>query len=406
MILNEVIPSVDDDHFLEEVEKAELPVLVLFRSVWSAPSRSTLFALEEVAGELAGKLKVVQLDMMDNWVAADRYHVRSTPTLLFLERGRELARHEGMANVEKIRQLAGSVLRLVAGRAPRPRRILLALDADPMLEALLSVLHRRVRVDEDDEVVLLHALPVFPWIRPAAKEAGWAAVVRAAHQNAENLLSNSARQLNEWGIRARTRRVEGHPAEEILRAAGQLESDLIVIGGLAPKERDPMLLGSVAEKVKAHAQTDVLIVREGAPHDSRRFRVLAAVDGSRESLAALEAFAGKFQADRADILLVHVQELEPAFAEAFSDPFRRRAELALSSALRILKSHGLDAATEICRGKPAVEILQAAARYGAELIVMGSRGLSGWGGLWLGSVTQRVVRQTDASVLIARERGQ
>jgi nucleotide-binding universal stress UspA family protein len=410
--LDEIVPRVNDDRFVEEVEKSDLPVLVLFRSVWSAPSRSTLFALEEVAREQVGKLRVVQIDMMDNWLVADRFRIRSTPTLLFLERGREVARYEGMANTERIRELAARVLDELGRRGiSRARKILVALDADPMLEPLLRTLGSCVRLEPEDEVVLLHALPVFPLTRSAEEEPGWAAMVRAAHQSAENVLSRSARQLSDWNIRATTRRVEGHPAEEILSAARELAADLVLIGALAPRDRDPMPIGSVSEKVKAHAQADVLIVRDAGPYESGRFRALLAVDGSQESLAAVDSFVRKLRADRADIVVVHVIEpgafswvREQAPPEAgLKDALRQRADLALSSALGILKSHRLSATTEVCQGRAAVEILRAASRHDAQLIVTGSRGLSGLRSLWLGSVTQRVVRHASASVLVARE---
>lgn len=56
----------------------------------------------------------------------------------------------------------------------------------------------------------------------------------------------------------------------------------------------------------------------------------------------------------------------------------------------------IEATTEIRRGNPAEEIIDAADRHHADLIVMGARGLL------VGSVTQRVVRHGTTSVLVAR----
>jgi len=76
--------------------------------------------------------------------------------------------------------------------------------------------------------------------------------------------------------------------------------------------------------------------------------------------------------------------------------------MALSPSLAALRAKGIEAAPEIRRGNPAEEILDAAARHHADLIVMGARGLTGLHGLMVGSVTQRAVRYGTTSVLVAR----
>jgi nucleotide-binding universal stress UspA family protein len=140
----------------------------------------------------------------------------------------------------------------------------------------------------------------------------------------------------------------------------------------------------------------------------------AAVDGSRESLLGIESFARKTRAGEAEVRLLHALDLPPRTVwNVFSDeddlepqslpePLRRRVEHAFCPALAALRVHGVEATTELRRGRPAQEILDAAVRHRADLIVMSARGLTGLRGLLVGSVTQRVVRYGATSVLVAR----
>jgi len=292
--------------------------------------------------------------------------------------------------------------------------VLVGVDQDTLVEDVLATLRWCVRLGAGDQITVLHATPIYPWMRRGVEsDPEWVASAQAEEGKAERLLSTSERLLSSWGISAETVRVEGHAAEAILRVAAERQVDLIVVGALGQEERG-FLVGSVSQKVKALALTDVLVVRRGAPLQASPLRALLAVDGSTHSLAAAEALATKVRWEGAQVHIVHaldvpmlsmwellagVEEVDPA---SLPPPLRERAGQALSGPLRILHAHGIEATTEIRTGRPAVEILEAARRHQAHLIVVGSRGLSGIRGLLLGSVTQRVVRHGTTSVLVAR----
>lgn len=130
--------------------------------------------------------------------------------------------------------------------------------------------------------------------------------------------------------------------------------------------------------------------------------------------AGLPAGGRKLRADQAEVRLLHALDLPPRTVwNVFSDeddldpqslpePLRRRVEHAFCPALAALRAHGVEATTEVRRGRPAQEILDTAVRQSADLIVMGARGLTGLRGLMVGSVTQRVVRYGATSVRVAR----
>ncbi len=87
MIHAEGVAEVTDTTFDAEVLAAGLPVLVEFTADWCGPCRQLAPVLGAIAGEEAGRLKVVQIDVDHNPETAARYAVLSTPTLLVFRDG-------------------------------------------------------------------------------------------------------------------------------------------------------------------------------------------------------------------------------------------------------------------------------------------------------------------------------
>ena len=79
--------NVSDDTFEAEVINANEPVLVDFWADWCAPCKAIAPALEEVAGEYAGKVKVVKVNLDDGSNSAAKYGVRAVPTLMVFKNG-------------------------------------------------------------------------------------------------------------------------------------------------------------------------------------------------------------------------------------------------------------------------------------------------------------------------------
>ena len=84
--------AVTGQNFDGEVLRSELPVLVDFWAAWCGPCRAIAPAIEEIALEYAGKLKVVKLDTDESQDVAIQFQVLSIPTLMLFKEGKVVER--------------------------------------------------------------------------------------------------------------------------------------------------------------------------------------------------------------------------------------------------------------------------------------------------------------------------
>jgi thioredoxin 1 len=87
MASNDVV-TLEDATFDAEVLKSDVPVLVDFWAVWCGPCRAIAPAVEELARDYKGKLKVAKLDIDTHQAVPQKFGIRSIPTLLLFKGGR------------------------------------------------------------------------------------------------------------------------------------------------------------------------------------------------------------------------------------------------------------------------------------------------------------------------------
>jgi nucleotide-binding universal stress UspA family protein len=145
-------------------------------------------------------------------------------------------------------------------------------------------------------------------------------------------------------------------------------------------------------------------------------RILLAVDGSVCSDAAVEALARRPWPPESEVKVITAAEIpvpvgmepwviSPDYFEEMEKSVRKVARVVLDSALAKLKTiedKTLKISSEIIQGPPRQVIVDEAENWGADLIVMGSRGLGAWNRLVLGSVSSAVVHHAKCSVEIVR----
>ena len=81
------IVQVTDDTFDHEVLGSPLPVLVDFWAPWCGPCRAIAPVVDELAGEYAGKLRIVKMNVDDNPRTPALYGVRGIPNLILFKDG-------------------------------------------------------------------------------------------------------------------------------------------------------------------------------------------------------------------------------------------------------------------------------------------------------------------------------
>ena len=87
--------TVTDASFASDVERSPLPVLLDLWAAWCGPCLMLAPVIEQLAGELAGRVRVAKLNIDENPATASRFGVRSIPTLIVFKDGREVDRIVG-----------------------------------------------------------------------------------------------------------------------------------------------------------------------------------------------------------------------------------------------------------------------------------------------------------------------
>ncbi len=134
-------------------------------------------------------------------------------------------------------------------------------------------------------------------------------------------------------------------------------------------------------------------------------RILVAVDGSPYSAPAVSTVVEVATKFRSQAIVLHVREHDRGRAGAFPLETPQEATQLVGETVVALRHAGIAASGEVhgaFAGHAAKEIVDTARRQGADLIVMGSRGLSDIGGLFVGSVTHKVLRLAHVPVLVVR----
>jgi thioredoxin len=98
------VPQVSDADFEAQVLKAAEPVVVDFWAEWCGPCRMIAPALEEIAGSLNGKVKIVKLNVDESPKTAQKYGIMSIPTLMLFKNGELASRQVGAAPKQKLEQ--------------------------------------------------------------------------------------------------------------------------------------------------------------------------------------------------------------------------------------------------------------------------------------------------------------
>jgi nucleotide-binding universal stress UspA family protein len=196
------------------------------------------------------------------------------------------------------------------------------------------------------------------------------------------------------------------PARALLDAAGG--ADLLAVGPRGRGELRELMLGSVSQACLHHAPCPVAIVRgndePAAPKAGADERVVAGVDGSEDSVRALRWALDDARVRGATVAAVH------AWHAPYSMSFASAAVnfSAFEDAGSRLLDQAVDAAAAEFRDVPVERVLVAGtaadallgAARDAVLVVVGGRGVGGFRGLLLGSVSQQLAHHAPCPIVV------
>ena len=134
-------------------------------------------------------------------------------------------------------------------------------------------------------------------------------------------------------------------------------------------------------------------------------KIMLAVDGSEPSERAVPVAADLAHKYGSEVVVVHVREVDRTWIGGVELEAVGEGRELIDRVVRTLKDEGLSARGEeptAIYGQAAREILECAKENDAGLVVMGSRGLSDWTGVLIGSVAHKVLHLADRPVLVVR----
>jgi nucleotide-binding universal stress UspA family protein len=288
-------------------------------------------------------------------------------------------------------------------------RVLIATDGSPSGRTALELIGS-LRWEPDTSVRVIEVLP-----HPPASLLGPRVTLDWLDERGRESLHEVAAPVRREGIAVQEIVLRGgRAADRIVASAREWEADLVATGSRGRGQITSMLLGSVAAGVTDLAPCPVLVARRPTCA-----RVLLADDGSESAIEArriiarwpifrdlyvhVVSVAHEPQALRSGISPTMLDDVRRAEAGVAAEARSTHEQLARESAEELRRA-GLVARTEVRSGDPAAEILDAALRADADLIVLGSRGRTGIVRAALGSVARNVLIHASCSVLIVRHR--
>lgn len=240
----------------------------------------------------------------------------------------------------------------------------------------------------------------------------------AAHEKLREGLTSEIEavkaSLSKSGRQVEANVVINRPASGILAEARRTNADLIVMGSHGRGTLASAVLGSVSAEVVDHAPCPVLIART-----SRITRVVLAHDGSDGARQAEEVVSMWHFLQRLPVRVVSAWSLSPSYGsvdamgggfmsgevyQQLVDDLRDERTRTAGEAAKRLAGNGVQATAEVGEGPTAQTVIDAAKDFGADLIVVGSRGQTGLPRILLGSVARSVLFNAPCSVLITRQR--
>ncbi len=303
-------------------------------------------------------------------------------------------------------------------------KILLAIDESKFSEAATKAVCAQAN-PKDSEVSVLNVIEVLSPQLPEMRTyyPGIEHDRDAQRKPAQELVEKAAKLLRSSGVQVTTAVKLGNPKSTIIDVARKWHADLIVMGSHGRTGLERFLLGSASDAVFRHAHCSVELVRippaikgsnrVGKSGDGKTKRILLATDGSKFSEAATRLLIEQARPQDTEVQVLHVVEppsllvvremggYDPGIEVAWETQ-TKVAEVLVKMVGDQLRAKGFKVTTAVDQGDARSKIIDAASKWHADLIILGSHGRKGLENFLVGSISEGVARHAKCSVEIVR----
>lgn len=233
-------------------------------------------------------------------------------------------------------------------------------------------------------------------------------VMAEARTKPDTLLSDATAQVRAIGheIPLTAVSARGYASAALVRASHN--ASMVVVGARGQGVLSGTSLGSVSFQVATHASCPVVVVHHN--NASQPYgRMVVGVDGSASSLA-LDYAVSQAASRGAELVVVHAWQPARGLAAAVepdthwrSDEAEYEANVSAALADQAKRHPGVKITRLVIQGHPVKVLVDQS--QDADLLIVGSRGVGGFPGLLLGSVSHGVLRRASCPVVILRKGG-
>jgi nucleotide-binding universal stress UspA family protein len=292
-------------------------------------------------------------------------------------------------------------------------KVLVAYDGSECADAAIDNLKRAGLPARLDALVVTIA---DVWPPPAIDVEGTPARIVEMQQAARITLAQALSTSQKGAIRLRSvfpnwtvknEASADSPAWGILNIADRWGADLIVVGSHGMSALDRLFIGSVSQRVMAHARRTVRVARTAVPKNHLPIRLIVGFDGSADAEAAVREVASRTWPAGTEVQVVTALDarLMSAVASKLLNTSRRLDEYTsglAEAAVQELRSKGLIAKSSLVEGEPKYVLTKIAEEWRADAIFVGATGLRGLRRLLLGSVSSAVTSSAPCTVEVVR----
>lgn len=291
------------------------------------------------------------------------------------------------------------------------KRILVATDFSESSKVALNICISAFKCMKT-KLYILHAIEKLPHdYRHSLFRTAYSDVKQRLEENAINKI-NAMLPNDMQGANNATPIVRyGKPFVEVIKAAKEIEADIIVIASHRMKGMGHVISSSVSEKVVRKAHCPVFVIKK---EEFTGFqRIIVPIDFSDCSRIALEYAIAIAKAHNGKLTILHVYD------EAFFEPYIRAAnsqeeadeivrkieeinENNYNEFLKKVDLTGVEYEKLLKEGVPSNEIVGIARQQDAQLIVMGTHGRSGLKHILIGSDAEEVVREAPCNIIVVK----